>query len=336
MTDQTKRRFDHIDALKGAGILLVVFGHFIEQPSGDSPLLHTTYIDIYSFHMPLFVFLSGIFAKETLTSRDYQKIIWTLFFPLVVFQVIYISVGYLTDWYSYSPFAPYWILWFVASLIGWRILLPLFASPAGLAVAVFGAVLAGFDDSVGYALSASRTIYFLPFFVLGHLYGLQLVDIAKKHRVAFACVFAVTMAVITFWWLHGLDGSALTGSRDYDSAPPDTTFPGLARLLVMVLSVVAVLGFCAVVPDRWAPLERLGRRSLSIYLLHGLVVMGFMSSSLPDLVPADWMVPIYIAIAILVAVVTSQFDGLIRHVFRPPDETNGIPDPFAGWLRRLH
>lgn len=337
MTSQTDNRYGHIDALKGAGILLVVFGHFIEQPSADSALLHTTYIDIYSFHMPLFVFLSGIFARETLVSRDYQKIIWTLFFPLVVFQVVYMTVGYLTDWYTYSPFAPYWILWFVASMIGWRILLPLFASPVGLLVALFGALLAGYDDSVGYALSASRTIYFLPYFVLGHLYGMHLVAIAKRHRTLFACVFVMTMAAITFWWLHGLDASALTGSHDYDSAPPDATFPGLGRLLVMLLSMVAVLGFCAVVPDRWGPLERLGERSLSIYLLHGLVVMVFMSSALPDLVPLAWALPVYLALAVLVATVTAQFDGAIRHVFHPPPGTGEeAGDPFAGWLRRLH
>lgn len=335
MTSESESRFGHIDALKGAGILLVVFGHFIEQPSGGSGLLHTAYIDIYSFHMPLFVFLSGIFARETLASRDYRKIIWTLFFPLVVFQVIYMAVGHLTDWYTYSPFAPYWILWFVASLIGWRLLLPLFASPIGLAVAVFGALLAGYDDSVGYALSASRTIYFLPFFVLGHLYGLQLVAVAKRHRVLFGCIFVATMAAVTFWWLHGLDGSALTGSHDYDSAPPDATFPGIGRLLLMVLSIVAVLGFCAIVPERFEPLERLGERSLSIYLLHGLVVMVFMSSALPALVPAAWAIPFYLAVSLLVAAVTSCFDGVIRHVFRPPPESDDAPDPFAGWLRRL-
>ncbi|MGB3417677.1 MAG: hypothetical protein WBA36_13460, partial [Mesorhizobium sp.] len=235
-------RYGHIDALKGAGILLVVFGHLIEKPSARSVLLQTLYIDIYSFHMPLFVFLSGIFARATLDSGDYRKIVWTLFFPLVVFQGLYLAAARLTDWYSYSPFTPYWLLWFIASLIGWRLLLPLFASPAGLAVAVLGAVFVGYDGAVGYALSAARTIYFLPFFVLGHLYGLPLVKLAQRHRFVFACLFVAVMSAVTLWWANGLDGSALTGSRDYGAASPSPAYPGLGRLLVLSLGLGGVLG----------------------------------------------------------------------------------------------
>lgn len=327
-------RWEHIDALKGAGILLVVLGHLIERPQSDSLLLGMLYTAIYSFHMPLFVFLSGIFARETLKRRDYDKIIWTLFLPLVVFQPIYISVGALTGWNSYPPFAPYWILWFIASLIGWRILLPLVASPAGLAVAVAGALLAGFDQGVGYALSASRTIYFLPFFVLGHLYGLQLVEMAQKKRVLFACLFAATMLGVTFWWWHGLDPAALTGSHDYDSAPPDAAFPGLGRLLVIVLSVAALLGFAAVVPRRWKALEWLGQRSLSIYLLHGLVVMVFVSSGAPDLIPHPVLLPVLLVLTVIIAAATAMLDGPMRYIFSPPKHSGGGPaEALVGLLR---
>jgi fucose 4-O-acetylase-like acetyltransferase len=328
-------RWEHIDALKGAGILLVVLGHLIERPQSGSLLLGTIYPAIYSFHMPLFVFVSGIFAREVLKSRDYDKIIWTLFLPLVVFQPIYISVGVATGWNSYSPFAPYWILWFIASLIGWRILLPLVASPAGLAVALLGALLAGFDGGVGYALSASRTIYFLPFFVLGHLYGPQLIEMAQKRRVLFAALFVAAMTAVTFWWWHGLNPAALTGSHDYDSAPPDGSFPGLGRLLVIVLSVAGLLGFSALVPRHSKVLEWLGERSLSIYLLHGLVVMVFVSSGAPDLIPKPLLLPVLLVCAVVIAAATAMLDGPMRRVFSPPKRSGrGPAEALFGLLRR--
>jgi fucose 4-O-acetylase-like acetyltransferase len=311
-------RNGYVDALKGAGILLVVFGHLIERPSGESALLQMLYTDIYSFHMPLFVFLAGIFARETLKSRDYRKIAWTLFFPLVVFQIVYLGFGRLTDWNSYSPLTPYWLLWFIASLIGWRILLPLFASPAGLAVALLGAVFVGYDQAVGYALSAARTIYFLPFFVLGHLYGAQLVALAGRHRLAFSCLFGLAMLAVTIWWLNGLDGSALTGSHDYDSAPPFPAYPALGRLLVLSLSLAGVLGFCALVPERSAVLAWFGERSLSIYLVHGLIVMVLVSAGVADPVPSPLLLPVMAGVSVLLAAISATLDKPMRHLFSPP------------------
>jgi fucose 4-O-acetylase-like acetyltransferase len=311
-------RFGHIDALKGAGILLVVFGHLIEQPSGQSALLHTLYVGIYTFHMPLFVFLSGIFAKRVLSGTDYQKIIWSLFVPLVVFQIIYRLVGGWTDWNHYPPLAPYWILWFVASLIGWRLLLPLFASRIGLLVALLGAVLAGFDHSIGYALSASRTIYFLPFFILGHLYGMRTIDMAQRHRIAFAGLFVIAMIAVLFWWQNGLDAAALTGSHDYDGAPPDELYPGAGRVLLMLIGVAALIGFSALVPRMWRPLEWLGRRSLAIYLIHGLLIMVFVWSGASQLVPDVAQLPVYLLLAVIISAVTALGDGPLRRFFRPP------------------
>jgi fucose 4-O-acetylase-like acetyltransferase len=333
MNSSTTGRERHIDALKGAGILLVVFGHLIEQPSAHSVLLQALYIGIYSFHMPLFVFLSGIFARETLKGRDYQKIAWTLFFPLVVFQFIYLGVGQLTDWYSYSPFTPYWLLWFIASLIGWRLLLPLFASPAGLAVAMLAAIFVGFDDGVGYALSAARTIYFLPFFVLGHLYGRQLVALARRHRLAFSCLFGLSMLIVTVWWLNGLDGSALTGSHDYDSAPPFPAYPGLGRLLVLSLSMTGMLGFFALVPTRSAILAWFGERSLSTYLLHGLIVMVLVSAGMADSIPQWLLLPALAVATMLVAAFTAMFDGPMRRLFAPPAGTFTLNNLIPDWRR---
>lgn len=315
-----------IDALKGAGILLVVFGHLIEKPSAQSILLQTLYTDIYAFHMPLFVFLSGIFARDTLKSRDYRKIGWTLFFPLVVFQLIYLGAGRLTDWYSYSPLTPYWLLWFIASMIGWRLLLPLFASPVGLSVALLGAIFVGYDDAVGYALSAARTIYFLPFFVLGHLYGAQLVALTGRHRLAFSCLFGLSMLVVTVWWLNGLDGSALTGSRDYSSAAPFSGYPGFGRLLVLSLSLAGVLGFCAVVPRRSTVLAWFGERSLSTYLVHGLIVMVLASSG----VLGSVSLPVMIGASILIAAISATLDTPMRRLFSPPPRGLVIAEGVAG------
>ena len=44
-------RRDYIDELKGLGILLVVFGHFMEQYRMNYPFVSATFFCIYAFHM---------------------------------------------------------------------------------------------------------------------------------------------------------------------------------------------------------------------------------------------------------------------------------------------
>lgn len=59
----TEARNLRLDGVKLLLIVLVVVGHCIEPTRYDNPVCGCLYSIIYSFHMPLFVFLSGYFAK---------------------------------------------------------------------------------------------------------------------------------------------------------------------------------------------------------------------------------------------------------------------------------
>lgn len=60
------QRIDYIDVMKGMAIVLVVVGHY---------LLWTPWIPtfIWSFHMPLFVFLNGYFFRPNEPSAVAKK-----------------------------------------------------------------------------------------------------------------------------------------------------------------------------------------------------------------------------------------------------------------------
>ena len=53
------QRRDYIDELKGLGILLVVFGHFMEQYRMGYSFVSASFFCIYAFHMALFCTCSG-------------------------------------------------------------------------------------------------------------------------------------------------------------------------------------------------------------------------------------------------------------------------------------
>ena len=66
-----KERDYFFDNLKAVLIFLVVLGHFLLPIRGDNPLVVVKRL-IYVFHMPLFVFISGYFAKKIYKNGQYN------------------------------------------------------------------------------------------------------------------------------------------------------------------------------------------------------------------------------------------------------------------------
>lgn len=88
-------RITWVDYAKGVGIFLVVFGHVLRglhssQIITDSPAYFLSDSAIYSFHMPLFFLLSGLFAnrqverkfvvfvREKLATIAYPYLVWSV------------------------------------------------------------------------------------------------------------------------------------------------------------------------------------------------------------------------------------------------------------------
>ena len=95
---QEKKRNEYIDILKGVAIVLVVVGHCIQFGSGVSYLENNEFFQnivfrfIYSFHMPLFVLISGYLFYNTLSKKDVKAIIKsrinTLVLPIFVWTIL--------------------------------------------------------------------------------------------------------------------------------------------------------------------------------------------------------------------------------------------------------
>ena len=84
--DCFKRNYK-IDNIKALLIFLVVIGHFVDELVGKSDVFKCIYIFVYSFHMPLFIFLSGYLSRKLIMSNEKKKIKDKVF--------IYIILGFL-------------------------------------------------------------------------------------------------------------------------------------------------------------------------------------------------------------------------------------------------
>lgn len=67
-------RDESFDFIKGFLIFLVVWGHVIQFFYTGNSLENPILIWIYSFHMPLFIFISGYFALYTIRKSTKECI----------------------------------------------------------------------------------------------------------------------------------------------------------------------------------------------------------------------------------------------------------------------
>ncbi|NLS12481.1 acyltransferase [Vibrio sp. SM6] len=118
-----------VDYVKGIGIILVVLGHVIrglDSAGLDIPYFKEVDTVIYSFHMPLFFFISGMFFTQSFNKRGAKGLTFTkidiLVYPYVVWSLLQGSIEVLLSAYTngdvsmlrvlslWSPRAQFWFL----------------------------------------------------------------------------------------------------------------------------------------------------------------------------------------------------------------------------------
>ena len=86
-----KERLPYWDLLKLFLIFLVIWGHCIKGFSTSDYVESTIYRIIYSFHMPLFMMISGYFSVSSMnmgTASFLRKKFWNLIYPCLIWGAI--------------------------------------------------------------------------------------------------------------------------------------------------------------------------------------------------------------------------------------------------------
>lgn len=124
---------------------------------------------IFSFHMPLFVLVTGYFARKSLAGTTGRKMLLQIGLQYLIFQSLYsaldVSLFHVSN-IQHSIFAPYLLLWFLASHACWRLLMlgmSRWSITAKFLFAVTAGVAVGYLQLDGVWFSISRTFVYLPF-----------------------------------------------------------------------------------------------------------------------------------------------------------------------------
>lgn len=177
-----KERIIWYDNTKFTLICLVVIGHFVEFHLGESRIYQSLYLFIYTFHMPLFVFIAGLFHE---TGNCFKKFIsnveiggalqiWSLFYNI-----------FTTTTPTVSFFAEISLPWFMYTLAAYEVIAcaaqNLNKTKFFICSCVFACFI-GYDPSIGDNLVLSRIFVFLPFYLAGILISKEKLHNMVKNR----------------------------------------------------------------------------------------------------------------------------------------------------------
>lgn len=192
------KRIEYIDYLKGLSIIWVVWYHTI----------HPVFVD-YSFRIPLFFFVSGIFFKSYPIREFVIKKINTLVIPFVFFYLCYylfyiflwfVKFKNLHDfdfgcilqiWNLHKGFENFIInppLWFICALLNLQILLyisikflkkPIYILLFSLVITIVGIM---YFQEVFAPFMLLRSFTYYIYYTLGYLIGKWLCNSIEKYK----------------------------------------------------------------------------------------------------------------------------------------------------------
>jgi fucose 4-O-acetylase-like acetyltransferase len=334
-------RLPYWDNARFAAVVLVVIGHStLKLISGSDPA-YAVYLFVYLFHIPVFVMVSGYFAKATPPGVAQLKRLFTdIVVPYVVFETIWsgihwaisgkLKLDYTTAW---------WTLWFLLALCIWRVALPyLVVLRYPFVISLVLSVGAGYLSSIDDRLSLARAVALLPFFVLGwklrqwnlgEWWLRQRASVVWRWRVGAILLFAslgTVSAVGIDTWRHLLVRRFLLYDETYSSFGYDQWWAGAVRLAFIGVGVLCCFAFLTLIPRKATWFTGMGTRTMYIYLLHSLVLYPIRQSGLLD----GHQSPLVLALVIVFSVALAAVLGLpiFQRIFHP------IVEPKLGWLFR--
>ena len=297
-------RIPVFDNIKFFLIVLVIYAHLsnihCEVPS-------SLYKIIYSFHMPLFVFVSGYFTKKNDEMSKFWKINYNFLLLFFIFSIIAacVNVGIYHKPPFKSVFVPHFALWYLLCMVYWRITVR-FISNEFIQSRWF--VLITFAISILPSLvylnyfSIARFFCFFPYFLLGYLcnkysFLLRLDNLSTTKKITvvacgiLSCLVAVKIPSGIYWGHEPL------------------TYPVVKIIAFKFIAwSVALINFATIyiiMPKTKGVKE--GRYTLFYYLFHTVLLFPVF-----DIVAKHIPNNIYTTVAILICIVAILY--LLRRV----------------------
>lgn len=283
----TKERDVQIDNVKAMLIILVVMGHSIEGVIDKSGLFNHIYYILYSFHMPVFIFITGYLSVGTLKSgrKCLKKVIYYINIYIIV-QIMYTILIWmgggehkLIIQFAYAKYG----LWYVMCLPAWLIITYLIKKIGGVRVNILPIFIVGITigciEIIGHEYSLSRMLVFLPYFVLGSAFNnLKYSKYLKKGPRSIGSIILIIHIIICILVNNQVLLGLYRANLSFVALEISMIVGMHMRMIWYIYTFIVILAFITVIPREKTRLTYLGNRTFQVYLMHGVIISILISS----------------------------------------------------------
>lgn len=283
-TAVSSNRIERWDNLKGLLIILVVIGHFIEPHVKQSDAFKSLFLFIYSFHMPLFFYVAGMFYSDKKTIHKVYFYLMMGFLCRLYFLALQLLFKGSAEVIFFKESGLPWFMYAMAAFTFLTWLLREINLKTVFVCALIAGCFSGFDKNIGDWFVLSRIIVYYPFYLLGIIS--QRSGFWKKEKFRPSWKLAGIL-VIALWVLACFNIDRLYNLRPYFTGrnPFQTMdMKGLCcRIFCYLITAAVSVGLILAVPKGKTILSYFGKRTLPIYFFHiGILrILSYLGCSLP-------------------------------------------------------
>lgn len=315
------------DSLKFFLIMCVVLGHVMEHNVTLNSLdtESTLYIFIYTFHMPLFIFVSGYFSKNIIWAK-FKKNVLSLLLTYYVFQAI-LSIPLMLDGSFLIRdflFHPRNVMWYIPALLFWRFAFCFIPKLkihffVIIILSIVAALTIGFKtttDSLMYL--PSRIIVFSPYFILGYYCSHSTIEKIRNWNKIYSVISLAIVFVSIYLFTNVQFAISLHGIVSFDILFPNDKLSGcLYRLLTFSVSIFVSLCIINIMTTK---LAKWGNKTMDIYLLHApLVYILYINILATYNLKVNLLAEVIVFILIVIICLFLSNQKIIQYLLNPID-----------------
>lgn len=284
-------RLGSIDFFKILAMILVIWGHALQYGIDKvSSYPHPVGHFLASFHMPLFMFLSGIFAHSAL-KRSFSEMLWQKILLLLTPTIIWTSIeAILLSILNKTYFDNHTLLdnyiseyWFIKSLLGCYIIyfITMKVVKKNILAALVGIIITwSFPIFNEYNIASM-----LPFFYLGSIMRSWIINETKDNFPIFIVSFVLLIVLYHFWefdYTFYASNYSLFSVSDY-SRVSFNSYETIILLFRFIIGLVGTISFISLFKIIYYSigntkfghiLSDWGQDTLGIYMIHVMILVA--------------------------------------------------------------